>query len=139
MRLLIRTEKEREEFIRRIREVRLDGSKPFVAEFKVFRKKRSLAQNRLFWMWMRCIRTETGNDIETLHDYFCEKYLPWSEYEVFGEPVRRVAGTKDMNTKEFTDFLENIRLEMLNEQGIYLPQPGEPEWDEFYARYSKED
>lgn len=135
MRKLITTEQDREEFIREVMKASLD--KPYIAEFKVFRKVRSLAHNRLFWMWLRCVRNETGNDIDTLHDYFCEKYLPWNETECFGESLRKRTGTSDLDSKEFSDFLEKIRIEMM-EMNIYLPMPEDKGWNEFYAKYGIE-
>lgn len=132
MRQIVVTEKDREAFIQLIRKVKLD--KPFLASFTVHRKKRTIRQNRLFWMWMRCIRDDTGNDVQTLHDFFADKFLPWNIEKCFDVEVRKPHGTKNLNTKEFTDFLEQIRLDML-EQGIDLPQPGEMGWDEFVIKY----
>lgn len=131
--MLIYDDKDRERFIKAVREVQLD--KPYVAEFKPFRKRRTLPQNRLFWMWMRCIEDDTGNDVATLHDYFCNKYLGWWTQDCFGVDISKIKGTSDLDTKEFTVFLESIRMEMMNEQNIYLPQPGDNGWDEFYAKY----
>ena len=54
---------------------------------------------------------------------------------MFGNGVRMVGGTSQLNTKEFDDFLENIRMEMINDQNITLPNPNDQGWDEFYAKY----
>jgi len=129
---LISTEEERKEFIQLISEVSLD--KPFVAEFKQFRKCRSLAQNRLMWMWLRCIADETGNDVESLHQHFCEKFVGWTFVKVFGQYHREAKGTSELNTKEFDTLLENIRMNM-QEYEIYLSLPDEQGWDDFYAKY----
>lgn len=129
---IVTTIEELEEVVKQIKEVGFD--QPHLIEFKPFRKTRSLPQNKLFWLWMRCIKDETGNDVDTLYEYFCEKYLPWSEKEVFGNGVRMVGGTSVLNTAEFTEFLENIRMEMLH-LNITLPNPDDQGWDEFYAKY----
>lgn len=129
---IVTTIEELREVVKSIEESGFD--KPHLIEFKPFRKARSLPQNRLFWMWMRCIKDETGNDVDTLYEYFCEKYLPWSEKELFGNGVRMVGGTSQLNTKEFDEFLENIRMEMLH-MNIILPNPNDQGWDEFYAKY----
>ncbi len=130
---IIRTPEERTELIKALNEDSLD--KPLSVEVKLYRKPRSCSQNNLMWLWLRCIRDETGNDVDTLYYYFCEKYLPWNENKIFGEGVRMVGGTSQMNTKEFDDFLEKMRMEMLNEQNIHLPLPDEQGFNEFYERY----
>lgn len=130
---IVTTIEELKEVVKSIEESGFD--KPHLIEFKPFRKARSLPQNKLFWLWMRCIKDETGNDVDTLYEYFCEKFLPWSEKELFGNGVRMVGGTSQLNTKEFDDFLENIRMDMLHEQNIILPNPDDQGWDEFYAKY----
>jgi hypothetical protein len=129
---IVTTIEELKEVVKSIEESGFD--KPHLIEFKPFRKSRSLKQNAVMWMWFRCIKDETGNDVDTLYEYFCEKYLPWSEKELFGNGVRMVGGTSQLNTKEFDDFLENIRMEMLH-MNIILPNPNDQGWDEFYAKY----
>lgn len=130
---LIVTEDDRREFLRLLSSANLD--RPLVAEFKVFRKNRSIKQNSLMWLWFRCIEDETGNDIVTLHNYFCEKYLGWSLKTVFGDYHRKIPGTSGLDTKEFDTFLEKIRMDMQDNQNIHLPLPDEQGWDEFYAKY----
>lgn len=133
MKKILRTEEDKKEVIQFLNERKLD--RPLIVEIKVFRKCRSLNQNSLFWLYMRCIADETGNDIETLHDHFCQKFLGWNIGEVFGEYHRKVEGTSRLNTKQFTDFLEEIRMDMMHNQNIYLPLPEERGWDEFYEKY----
>jgi hypothetical protein len=130
---VVTTLSELEDVIKAIREAGLD--KPHTIEYKPFRKARSLPQNKLMWAFFRCIKEETGNDVDVLYEFFCEKYLPWSEKEIFGNGVRMVGGTSALNTKEFTDFLENIRVFCAVDLGITLPNPEDQGWDEFYAKY----
>ncbi len=133
MRMMICNDRDRLEFIHRINQVELK-ERSFVAEFKMFRKVRSLRSNRLYFMWLNCVKDETGQDTEDLHIYFKQKYLPWSTSEVFGDEIRRVTSTKNLDSKQFSEYLEKIRMEM-QAQAIYLPQPGEKEFDAFYAHY----
>ena len=129
---IIRNDADREKLIDHIRQLKLD--KPHVVNIKLHKKKRSLPQNRLMWMWLHCIKDETGNSVDSLYQYFCSQYLPWNGELVFGTEVHTIGGSSQLNTKEFTDFLDNIKVEMA-EQGIYLPQPNDLGWDEFYTRY----
>jgi hypothetical protein len=137
MRRLIINEQDRQELIRAIQAIELDGSRKYVGEIKVFRMKRSLKQNSLYWMWLRCIKAETGNDMDDLHNYFTGKFLAWSVREVFGSEVPRHLSTADLDTKQFTEFLEQVRMDMAN-QAITLPNPGDYGWDAFYTQYGQE-
>ena len=130
---ILRTEEDRKEVIQILNERSLD--RPLIVEIKVFRKCRSLSQNALFYLWLRCIAEETGNDIETLHDHFCIKFLGWYESEVMGDYHRKIPRTRDLDTKQFTEFLEEIRMDMMHNQNIYLPLPDDQGWDEFYEKY----
>lgn len=133
MKKVLRTESDRQEFIRELKKAPLKT--PLVAEFKQFRIMRSLSQNNLYWMWLRCIQDETGNDLEDLHDYFAGKYLSAEMREVFGYPVYRRQSTADLNTEQFTWFLDQVDKEAMSRLQIYLPQPGLPGWEEFYEKY----
>lgn len=133
MRALFRTEKEREALVQRLLSLPV-GKHRYWVEVKVHRPKRSLPQNRLYWMWLRCIKDETGNDEKVLHEYFSQEFLPWSSGTVFGDYIDICKSTTELNTKEFTDYLERIKEKMLD-QGIILPNPGDIGWDEFYAQY----
>jgi hypothetical protein len=133
MRQIIVTERDREAFIDRLRGFPL-GKNRYVAEYKIHRIKRSLKANKLYWLWLRCIKDETGNDDEILHQYFRKRYLPYIVKQVFEEEVAVIPSTANLDSKQFSDYLEHIRVEML-EQGIFLPQPQEQGWDEFYVRY----
>lgn len=130
---ILRTEEDRKALIQLLNDKKLD--RPLVVEITVFRKCRSLSQNALFYLWLRCIADETGNDVNTLHDHFCDKFLGWSEETVLGEYHRKTRGTSKLNTKEFADFLEEIRMDMMHNQDIYLPLPGDENWDDFYLKY----
>jgi hypothetical protein len=135
---ILRTEEDRKALIQLLNDKKLD--RPLVVEITVFRKCRSLSQNNLLHLWLRCIAEETQGsqskyEIDTLRNHFCEKYLGWSEETVLGEYHRKTRGTSKLNTKEFTDFLEEIRMDMMHNQNIYLPLPEERGWDEFYEKY----
>ena len=54
-----------------------------------------------------------------------------------GEYHRVVPGTKNLTTKEFDTFLENIRMDMLNNLNIHLPLPDEQGFNEFSLKYGE--
>jgi hypothetical protein len=135
MRHLIHTDQDRAAFISNAMKITLDGKRCYVAEIKPFRAQRSVKSNRLYWMWLNCISKETGNDSDTLHQYFAEKYLAWEPKECLdGEVVKR-RSTTSLDNKEFSEYLEQIRMQMINDYAIVLPEPGEQGWNEFYAQY----
>jgi hypothetical protein len=107
-----------------------DGKKAWEVTLRVWRKPRTINQNRLYWMWLTLLSDETGNDRDDLHDYFRRKYLPWSQKDVMGETMFLVSSTTKLDTKQFTDYLENIRREG-SQLGVYLPSPGDPAWPAF--------
>lgn len=133
MKILITSERDRQIFIKNLQSLDL-VKRRFIAEVKVYRKIRSISQNRLYWMVLRCIRDETGNDEETLHLYFKNKYLSWQTKEVFGEAVLIPASTTGLDTKQFTEYIDSICRDMA-EQGLFLPMPGEQGWDQFNTKY----
>ena len=107
----------------------------WVVEVKQYRKRRTIPQNSLYWVFLNCIAKETGNDSNTLHDYFREKFLGWKEYEAFGETKRRLISTTDLDTKQFNYYLESIHADMATE-GIRLLFPEDKYFEEFYNAHS---
>jgi len=136
MRMLIVDDRSRQEFIVRILRVDLSKRK-WTAEFKPYRIQRSIKQNRLLHIWLKCISDETGNDIETLKDYFKRKYLPVDVKKTFDVQVEILTHTSYLDTKQMTDFLDKINFQMANE-GIFLPNPSDLSWNDFYVKYGLE-
>ena len=94
-------------------------------------KHRSVSQNRLLWLWLRCIADELGYTADDMYDYFCSKYL---SKEVYGERV--VTGTSKLDTKTFKEFLDAIQIFAASELGITLPDPDDLYFKEFAARFA---
>jgi hypothetical protein len=140
MRQLILDDRGRCEFIRRIQEITLDGKRKFIGEFKVYRLRRSLPQNSLLHLWLACIAMEqfgskSKSDIDLLKDYFKEEFLPVTEREFNGKKMKVLTHTSDLDTAQFAHFLDNIQNKCHQEWAIYLPQPGEEGWEQFYTQY----
>ncbi len=106
----------------------LDEVHPQEIVIKDFRKKRTEAQNALYWSWLRIISRETGNSVKILHAFFGDKFLG-KEFEVVrGEEVESVQSTTDLSPKEFTKYLMEVESDTVDFHGITLPHPGELEW-----------
>ena len=113
----------------------LPDGKTFEVEIKKKREMRSIPQNRLYWLWISCIMSETGNDKADLHKFFSEKYLPKNISEVFGEQVLKTVSTTILDTKQFADYLERVQQFANAELGIVLPNPEDLHFQEFYEMY----
>ena len=97
---------------------------------------RTLAQNRLMWMWFTCIEVETGQPREDIHDYYTLKFLPKDITDFTTGAMVRVGGhTSTLTTETFTDFLNKVQADAATELGITLPQPGDLSWEEFEEMY----
>ncbi|MDR1556222.1 MAG: hypothetical protein LBS88_04220 [Tannerellaceae bacterium] len=99
-------------------------------------KRRTLASNRLFWLWMACIEMETGTPKEDAHDYYCSLFL--RRHVMFnGVEKEVISGTSTLNTVQFSDFLKKIQADADTELGITLPDPEAAYWEEFERYYSQ--
>ena len=57
----------------------LPEGKAYDVVIKLHREKRTIDQNRLLFLWLGCIANETGNDKDTLHEYFKQKFLGFEQ------------------------------------------------------------
>lgn len=93
-------------------------------------------ENRTFWGWLRLISEETGNDQQSLYKYYCERFNPQGcTYFKDGKFSR--GGTSELNTKQFAQFLTEIKADVSAELGIVLPTSEDSSFNEFYEQYIK--
>ena len=104
---------------------KLPTDKPYFAEIKQIRRRRTIDQNSLYWLWLKCLQDETGEDKDRLHEYFKARYLGISTVEVFGVDVQMSASTTKLDTKEMTHYLDRIQQFALMDLGIALPNPSD--------------
>lgn len=101
-------------------------------------KHRSLEQNRLMWMWFKCIEMELGQPSQDIHDHYCKKFLSREIADpTTGEVERVYSGTRDMNTAQMTDFLNKVQADAAVELYINLPLPSDLGYDEFRLHYER--
>lgn len=122
---ILRTDDDRARFVRWVNKFAL--TKPVQFTIELYRKRRSVSQNALMWIWLHEIATETGNDADDLHDLFKRKYLLPDEKEILGE-VHQVYTTRTLSTVEFTEYLTRIEAFMATGYGITLTQPEASGW-----------
>lgn len=132
----VSNEDERAVALRALKGVKLTA--PYKCEIKRITRRRSLPQNALYWMWLSLVSHELAGstkDSEVYHDYFRGKYLQSDRVTMpDGTVMDKLQSTTTLDTKQFTDYLENIRIEMI-EHGINLPLPNEPGYDEMIDYY----
>ena len=117
---------------------KLPEGKPYTVEIKVKRKQRSMDQNRLYWMWLKCIMNETGEHKDRLHEFFKQHFLGVDERWVFDRwQVAVPRSTTELDTKQMTDYLDRVQQFAATELGIVLPNPEDLQWAEFEAQYSQ--
>ena len=81
--------------------------------------KRTLTQNAYYHLYLSVISKETGDDENSLHEYFKRKFLVPVEKVVMGETIKVPASTTELNKQEFSDYLDRICALT----GIPLPDP----------------
>jgi hypothetical protein len=103
-------------------------------------KKRTNSQNALYWMWLACIGDYTGDDKNDLHGYFRKRFLPFEEKTVIDEVKFKLTSTTDLNTAEFSAYMDKIQQfvlthEVIRDFGIELPNPEDLKFEAFCDYY----
>lgn len=106
----------------------------YTVELKRKQEERSVNQNALMWMWLKCIEDETGMDKNDLHDYYCAKFLA-RRIDHNGRFYTVNNGTSKLTKAQFTEFLEKIQIDAAAELGITLPLPADRFYQEFVNQY----
>lgn len=113
----------------------LPENKIYEVDIVLYRKKRTLPSNCLYWLWIKCISDETGNDKDDLHDFFKQKFIGFTTKEIKGTTVYKPPSTAELNTLQFKEFLDNISAFAGSELGIILPCPEDLIFEQFYEQY----
>lgn len=117
--IILDSEHKREIAINRINALVLD--KPWKVTIEPYRKKRSLDQNALMWMWFKEIADEIGDTKQAVHD----DVLP-----LLAEPTHQMKGmpqwsTSRMDTATMAAFMNKLHEWAFSFHGIALPLPEE--------------
>lgn len=106
-------------------------------EIKAVKVKRSLQQNRLMWAWLTCAEKETGTPKEDFYDYFCKRFLSRVIRFNYGYEDTISTTSSHLNTKEFKEFLDKIKINLNVEFGINVPDPKDLGFEEFMKIYGR--
>lgn len=107
-----------------------------VYNVKITRKarRRSVSQNALMWMWWKCLEDATGTPSQDWHDYFKSLFLA-RHATIGGREVVLPGTTANLNSVQFTAYLEKVRAHCAAEWGVRLPDPDDPHIDDFIDTY----
>jgi len=114
-----------------------DLSKGFIIEWKRFKKVRTNDQNALYWMWLTCLEQETGQEKDSLHDYFREKYLQVTYEQVFDSERKILQSTTKLDTVAMKNYLDKIQVFAATELAVTLPDPEDRYFEEFLSQYER--
>lgn len=70
--------------------------------------KRSLSQNRYYWLYLELVEKETGNGANELHEYFRRTLLPPKFLTVLGKEIKVPKSTTELTKHEFGEYLDKI-------------------------------
>ena len=101
----------------------------YIVEVKQNKNTRSMNQNKYYW---KCIvqelAKELGYTVDEMHDALKIKFSSeWSQIEYKDKliPLHSVKSTTVMNTREFEQYCESIRIWALTDLSIRLRVPNE--------------
>jgi hypothetical protein len=114
---------------------KLPENKRYTIEITQKRENRTLDQNALYWLWLTCIEQETGNSKEDIHYYCKDNFLPKKEMTIAGEVVYIPESTTKKDTKQFSDYMNEVQVFAASELGIILPDPQDLIFESFYNEY----
>ena len=130
MAIVIRNKEILQDVINRLEKLNFDGSQPvYACELKEHKLNRTLAQNGLYWLWVGEIKdhiylsTGERHSKDDLHDYLSSEFLPTRVIEVMGKIKAIRSSTAKLNTKTFTNYLEQIDMYAVNNLELNLSRP----------------
>lgn len=98
---------------------------------RAYRKDRSNNQNRYYWgIVIDLLSEHTGFDREETHEILKHKFLRktvWVTHNVDGVKEMNVItkSTTGLTTKQFEEFLSQIRMWSSHCLGVFIPEPNE--------------
>jgi hypothetical protein len=99
---------------------------PYQVELKIDRDKRSGQQNKYYHgIVVKILSDETGFTPDEMHETLKYKFLRYSKALPNGEEVQIIMSTTDLDTKEFEEYLEQIKRFAIQELDVYIPDPNE--------------
>lgn len=122
--IILRDDTQRIPFVKFLNNLTLE--KPVEITIKDYRKKRSLSQLALYWVWVNrvveIVADETGHSPEEIHTYFKTRFLTPQVIEIDGKIVNHYTTTK-LTMAEMSAYMTQIYEFVTSTMGLYLPIP----------------
>jgi len=103
----------------------LDLSKPWDMSAKVYVKKRTVAQNSIYWKWNGILGQHVGETSKGIHIALMDELLPQKFEVVMGKERPVPKTTTTLNVIEFMEYLNHIYRFAASFHGVILPIPEE--------------
>ena len=107
----------------------------YKVEIKVVREQRSIPANRLYWLWLNCIMSETGNHRDDLHEELTRMYLPKVTTIYRDREIEKPISTTKLDKKQFSDYMNRVQQFAASEFGCVLPNPEDLHFEEFKSHF----
>lgn len=86
--------------------------------------KRSLNQNKLYWLWLDIIAEDTGHTPDELHTIYKGLFSPKKIIKVGKRVFNIPKGTSELSKGEMVEYMLNVEAEA-GSLGIILPSPND--------------
>lgn len=129
MKLRILNNDQKQAFIEKIQAI--DVRQAYRAEFTKITRPRSLNQNAYLWLCLAIAQDYTGTDKGVFYQYYLQKFPTLTEAEVLGERQLLQLTSSQFDTKQMTEFIDKIRLD-LAENDIVTPDPEDKRLEDIY-------
>ena len=106
------------------------NNQPLLLTAEVPSKKRTDAQNRYLWPMLReiakAVQERSGEPCtaEDMHDYFLTRFIGMQSRWVFGEEIKTLPKTSDMQVPQLSYFIDRC-MEWAADREIYAMQPSD--------------
>jgi hypothetical protein len=108
------------------KELKAFDGKRVVVTIEKIKSKRSLQQNRLWWLYITIIANELGYSKEEMHEIAKMKFLKREKVdENTGEVFPYLTSTTKLNKSEFADLVNDLIRWAAEAFNIVLPLPNE--------------
>ena len=98
-----------------------------LVKIEKYSKKRSSPQNRYYHaVVLKYLSEVTGYSVEEMHEVCKLKFMPYERVNrATGEVQTFGKSTTGLNTAEFEEYLDNIRIWAINDLDCLIPLPNE--------------
>jgi hypothetical protein len=107
--------------------LKLEDNVAYLVQFKQYRRKRSTEQNAfLHAVPLKMICDHTGDEVEDMKALLMGMCFGFEEFEILGQRRKKpLKTTSELNTAEFSFFMEFCERFAAMEWGMIIPRPNE--------------